>query len=75
VAGSATMRTWVKKKYVTGKQNSRYKSKHNDGTRRRLKRKVGDAAKLRIRASQPLVTLVLLPTGKRRFVREERGAE
>lgn len=60
--------TWMKQKYTRGKTVG-YKSKHNDGTRRRLKRKVSDAMKMRIQETQPKITLVVGVTGKRRFVR------
>ena len=62
-----------KSKYTQPKSTGKYKPSHNDSTRRRAtKRKVSDKRKLEILASQPRVTLVLLPTGKRRFVREAR---
>lgn len=67
------MHTWVKAKYLRGKQNGKYKSKHNDGTRRGAARRkiTNERVKAEIRASQPLVTMVLLPNGKVRFVRDE----
>lgn len=58
----------LRKKYKVGKTVG-YKSKHNDGTRRKLKRKASDAMKKMITESQPRVTMVVGPTGKRRFVR------
>lgn len=62
-----------KYKYRQPKSSGKYKSSTNDSTRRRAnKRKVSDKLKLEILASQPRVTLVLLPSGKRRFVREDR---
>jgi len=60
--------TWMKQKYTRGKTVG-YKSKHNDGTRRKLKRKVSDAMKVRIKASQPHIVLLVSAKGKRRFVR------
>lgn len=67
------MQTWIKAKYTSNKHGSRYKSKHNDGTRRgAVRRKItNDRIKAQIRDSQPLVTMVLLPNGKVRFVREK----
>jgi hypothetical protein len=62
-----------KSKYTQSKTRGKYKSSSNDSTRRRAGRhKVSDKRKLEILASQPKVTLVLLPSGKRRFVREAR---
>lgn len=65
----------LKGKYRAQRSTGRYKSKHNDGTRRRAtsRTKVNDKRKVEILASQPLVTLWVLPSGKRRFVREERS--
>lgn len=60
--------TWMKQKYTRGKTVG-YKSKHNDGTRRKLKRKVSDAMKIRIKESQPNIVLVVNAKGKRRFTR------
>lgn len=62
----------LKKKYRREIKVEGYTSKHNDGTRRRLKNKVSDAMKKRISASQPKVTLVVNATGKRRFVKENK---
>jgi len=59
----------LKRKYLQGKLTG-YTSKHNDGTRRKLKRKVSDAMKKAISAQQSRVTLVVSATGKRRFVKE-----
>lgn len=63
--------TWVKKKYTMDKSVGKYKSKHNDGKRRSdaPRRKMNDKQKIEIAASQPLVTLVILSNGKRRFTR------
>jgi len=61
-----------KAKYRQPKSTGKYKPAHNDSVRRRRRVKVSDRHKLEILASQPKVTLVLLPTGKRRFVREVR---
>lgn len=60
--------TWMKKKYTVGKLTG-HTSKHNDGTRRKLKRKLSDAQKVRVHALQPCVVLHVSSTGKRRFVR------
>lgn len=65
--------TWLKGKYRQPKSSGRYRSAHNDsGTRGQRRRKATDAQRAAMRATQPHVTLVLLPTGKRRFVRETR---
>lgn len=62
--------TWVKHKYTRTKTAGRYRSSSNDsGTRGKTYRKVSDQERAAIRARQPEVTLVLLPSGKRRFVR------
>lgn len=61
--------TWIKKKYLVGKLTG-HTSKHNDGLRRKLKRKVtSDVVRAQIKASQPYVVLQVSATGKRRFVR------
>lgn len=60
--------TWLKKKYTVGKLTG-HTSKHNDGTRRKLKRKLSDAQKVAVHAKQPRVVLHVSQTGKRRFVR------
>jgi hypothetical protein len=62
---------WLKNKYSRNRSTGSYRSSHNDsGTRGRRRRKANDAERAAMRATQPLVTLVLLPGGKRRFVRE-----
>jgi hypothetical protein len=62
----------LKGKYKINRPGSNYKSKHNDGTRRRTQRRkiTNDKLKAQILASQPRVTMMLLPSGKIRFVRE-----
>ena len=60
--------TWLKKKYTKGKLVG-YKSKHNDGSRRRLKTKVSDAMKVHIKSTQPVMVRVVHPNGKARMVR------
>lgn len=59
----------LKRKYLTGKTVG-YKSKHNDGSRRKLKRKVSDAMKVRIKATQPHMIKVYGVTGKNKMIRE-----
>jgi ribosomal protein L32E len=59
---------WIKKKYTVGKTWGQ-KSCSNDSTRRRLKRKVSDAMKVAIKATQPQMVRVVSPTGKARMVR------
>lgn len=68
------MQHWLKAKHASDKPAGRYKSKHNDGTKRRVKpkRKATDKERAAMSATQPLVTLVLLPSGKRRFTKELR---
>lgn len=62
-----------KRKYTRNKSVGGNKPSSNDSTRRRAgKHKVSDKRKLEIQASQPRVTMVLLPNGKRRFVHEPR---
>jgi hypothetical protein len=64
---------WVKAKYLRPKTGGRYRSSSNDsGTKGKTRRKATDAQRAAMRATQPLVTLVLLPSGKRRFVHETR---
>jgi hypothetical protein len=65
----------LKRKYAVDKPTGKYKSKHNDGAKRRARprRKLGDKERAVAQANQPLVTLVLLPTGKKTFVREPRA--
>jgi hypothetical protein len=58
-----------KEKYRVEKTRGKNKPSHNDkgvSTRRHA----SDAERREIQAWQPKVTLVLLPSGKRRFVRE-----
>lgn len=65
------MPTWLKKKYAAEKRRSGNLSHHNDGKRRVApRRKLKDRDRADVQARQPLVTLVLLPSGKRRFTRE-----
>ena len=59
----------LKQKYLRGKLVG-YKSKHNDGSRRKLKRKVSDAMKVRIQASQPKMLRLVGVTGKSKMIRE-----
>lgn len=67
------MRTWLKRKYRAYKPTGKYQSKHNDGKRRAAsRRKLPEKERVRVQAAQPLVTLVLLPSGKKTFTREER---
>lgn len=62
--------TWVKHKYTRSKTSGRYRSSSNDsGTRGKTYRKASDKERAEIQARQPDVTLVLLPSGKRKFVR------
>lgn len=68
--------TWLKAKYKASKRAGNYKSKHNDGSKRRApKRAISEKEKARQRATQPLVTLHVLPNGKKRFVKEMRSEE
>ncbi len=60
--------TWLKAKYTKGKLVG-YKSKHNDGSRRKLKNKVSDKQKGIIKASQPVMVKLYGPTGKNKMVR------
>jgi hypothetical protein len=65
--------SWLKAKYTQSKTRGKYKSSSNDsGSRGKNRRKVNDKERAEIHARQPSVTLVLLPSGKRRFVREPR---
>ena len=68
------MHTWLKQKYAADKPAGSHKSKHNDNTKRRAqpRRKLNDKERAAQQARQPLVTLVLLANGKKRFVREPR---
>ncbi len=66
--------TWLKKKYTTGKLVG-YKSKHNDGSRRKLKNKVSDKQKGIIKASQPDMLKVYGVTGKSKMVRLQEGGK
>jgi hypothetical protein len=66
---------WVKAKYLRPKTGGRYRSSSNDsGTKGKTRRKASDAERAAMRATQPRVTLVLLPSGKRRFVHETEEA-
>jgi hypothetical protein len=61
---------WVKAKYTRDKTVGRYRSSHNDqGTRSKNYRKASDAVRADQLARRPAVTLVVLPSGRRRFVR------
>lgn len=60
---------WLKAKYRKYNSLEGYKSKHNDGSRRRLKRKVSDAMKVSIRATQPDMVRLYSATGKSKMVR------
>lgn len=61
---------WLKAKYSATKTTGRYRSSHNDqGDRSRRRRRASDAERAAQRARMPEVTLELLPSGKRRFVR------
>lgn len=60
--------TWIKHKYTVGKMWG-MKSASNDNHRKRIKRKVSDAMKVKIKASQPEMVRVVSPTGKARMVR------
>ena len=59
---------WIKRKYTIGKTWGQ-KSSSNDNNRKRLKRKVSDAMKVAIKATQPNMVRVVSPTGKARMVR------
>lgn len=64
---------WIKSKYTQPKTRGKYKSSSNDsGARGKNRSKVNDRERAVIQARQPIVTLLLLPSGKRRFVRQER---
>lgn len=63
-------RTWLKTKYATSKTRGRYRSAHNDqGTRSKTYRKASDAVRADQLVRRPDVTLEVLPSGRRRFVR------
>lgn len=67
------MVTWIKAKYAVPKTKGKYRSSHNDGTRRAGKHKItNEKAKAEIRASQPHVVLVVTGSGKRTFVRSKK---
>jgi hypothetical protein len=62
--------TWLKRKYTEPKHTGRYRSSSNDqGTRGSSRRKASDAVRADQAARRPEVTLELLPSGRRRFVR------
>jgi len=61
----------LKQKYLRGKLVG-YKSKHNDGSRRKLKNKVSDKMKVAIQKTQPNMVRLVSPTGKSKMVRKER---
>jgi hypothetical protein len=62
--------TWLKDKYSRNKTAGRYRSSHNDqGDRSKRRRHATDAERAAMRERQPDVTLVLLPSGKRRVER------
>lgn len=65
------MKTWIKEKYTQRKTKGKYKSKHNSGKRSEVpRRKATDKERAEMKARQPTVTMVVQPSGKRRFVRE-----
>lgn len=70
------MEVKLKQKYAQPKSVGGNKSKHNDGTKRRArpKRKATDRERAVIQATQPLVTLVVLQSGKKKFIHEWRSA-
>ena len=53
---------WLKAKYSQTKTKGRYKSSHNDSTRRKLRHLSGPT-------QTSTTVLVVGPTGKRRFVK------
>lgn len=62
--------TWLKAKYRRSRSTGRYRSSHNDqGTRSKTRRRASDRERAAQQATQPQVTLELLPSGRRRFVR------
>jgi hypothetical protein len=60
-----------KRKYTMDKTVGKHKPSKNDSTRRRRHVPVSDRRKLEIKASQPKMVRVLLPSGKARMIREE----
>lgn len=64
------MVAWLKAKHAAEKTKGKYKSNHNDGTRRKRRNKVSDKMRVAIKASQPHVVLRVRANGKRVFVRE-----
>jgi hypothetical protein len=65
-------RTWLKAKYRTIKTKGRYRSSSNDSGGKTRRVVLGHYLHARPKDVPivPEVTLVLLPSGKRRFVRE-----
>jgi len=61
----------LKQKYLRGKLVG-YKSKHNDGSRRKLKNKVSDKMKVVIQKTQPNMVRLVSSIGKSKMVRKER---
>lgn len=62
--------SWLKAKYVRDKTTGRYRSSHNQqGDRSKRRRRASDAERAAQLTTRPNVTLVLLPSGKRRFIR------
>lgn len=62
--------TWLKAKYARDKTTGRYRSSHNQqGDRSKRRQRATDLERADQRARQPQVTLEVLPSGKRRFVR------
>lgn len=62
--------TWLKAKYSRDKTTGRYRSSHNQqGDRSKRRRRATDAERVAQRERHVAVALVLLPSGKRRFVR------
>lgn len=62
--------TWLKAKYADPKRTGHYRSNHNQqGDRSKRRRRATDAERAAQRERHVAVALVLLPSGKRRFVR------
>lgn len=67
--------TWLKAKYRRQRTTGRYRSSHNDqGTRGKTRRRATPAERAEQDARRVDVTLELLPSGRRRFVRHRTGA-
>lgn len=66
--------TWLKAKYARDRSTGRYRSSHNDqGTRGKTRRRATPAERAEQDARRVEVTLELLPSGRRRFVRHRSG--